>query len=132
MRQFDSGTTLEVRSLLGRRMTYRDHTTGANGIRPMKPLGRTNGINFPIQGSGRDLLAAALGDLWPALDPFPGVHIVGLIHDEILLEVPKHLVHEVKTVALTSMTSQKLQKEYLGDIPLEADCNVAETWGEAH
>ena len=132
MRQFDSGTTLEVRSLLGRRMTYRDHTAGADGIRPMRPLGRTNGINFPIQGSGRDLLAAALGDLWPALDPFPGVHIVGLIHDEILLEVPRNLVDQVREIALASMTSQKLQKQYLGDIPLEADCNVAETWGEAH
>ena len=132
MRQFDSGTTLEVRSLLGRRMTYRDHTAGADGIRPMRPLGRTNGINFPIQGSGRDLLAAALGDLWPALDPFPGVHIVGLIHDEILLEVPRDLVDQVREIALASMTSQKLQKQYLGDIPLEADCNVAETWGEAH
>ena len=132
MRQFDSGTTIEVRSLLGRRMTYRDHTAGADGIRPMRPLGRTNGINFPIQGSGRDLLAAALGDLWPALDPFPGVHIVGLIHDEILLEVPRNLVDQVREIALASMTSQKLQKQYLGDIPLEADCNVAETWGEAH
>lgn len=132
MRQFDSGTTLEVRSLLGRRMTYRDHTAGADGIRPMRPLGRTNGINFSIQGSGRDLLAAALSDLWPALDPFPGVHIVGLIHDEILLEVPRDLVDQVREIALASMTSQKLQKQYLGDIPLEADCNVAETWGQAH
>ena len=132
MRQFVSGTTLEVRRLLGRRMTYSDHNAGPDGIRPMRPLSRTNGINFPIQGSGRDLLAAALGDLWPALDPFPEVHIFGLIHDEILLEVPRDLVDQVKEIALASMTSQKLQKQYLGDIPLEADCNVAETWGEAH
>ena len=43
-----------------------------------------------------------------------------------------NLVDQVKEIALASMTSQKLQKQYLGDIPLEADCNVAETWGEAH
>ena len=132
MRKFDGNNVREVRSLLGRRMTYRDHTVGADGIRPMRPLGRTNGINFPVQGSGRDLLASALGDLWPALDQFPGVHIVGLIHDEILLEVPRDLVDQVKVIALAAMTSKKLQKQYLGDIPLEADCNVAETWGEAH
>jgi len=48
-----------------------------DGIRPMKPLGRTNGINFPVQGSGRDLLASALGDLWPVLDPFPDVQSSG-------------------------------------------------------
>ena len=98
----------------------------------MQPLGRTNGINFPVQGSGRDLLASALGDLWPALDGFAGVHIVGLIHDEILLEVPRDLVEEVKAVALASMTSEKLQSLYLGDIPLEAECNIAESWGDAH
>ena len=84
------------------------------------------------EAGGVEGLAAALGDLWPALDPFPGVHIVGLVHDEILLEVPRVLVNQVREIAMASMTSQKLQKQYLGDIPLEADCNVAETWGEAH
>lgn len=132
MRKFDGANVREVRSLAGRRMTFRDHKTGPDGIRPMRPLGRTNGINFPVQGSGRDLLAAALSDLWPALDRFPGVHIVGLIHDELLIEVPRDLVDEVKAIALAAMTSQKLQDQYLGDIPLEADCNVAETWGDAH
>ena len=132
MDRFSTRTVTEVRSIAGRRMTFRSHQVGSDGIRPMQPLGRTNGINFPVQGSGRDLLAAALGDLWPALDRFAGVHIVGLIHDEILLEVPRDLVDEVKAVALASMTSEKLQKQYLGDIPLEADCNIAESWGEAH
>jgi len=132
MRKFDGDNVKEVRSLAGRRMTFRDHKAGPDGIRPMRPLGRTNGINFPVQGSGRDLLAAALGDLWPALDRFPGVHIVGLIHDELLIEVPRDLVDEVKATALASMTSQKLQEQYLGDIPLDADCNIAESWGDAH
>ena len=95
MQKFDGGKIKEVRSLAGRRMTFRDHLVNAEGIRPMKPLGRTNGINFPIQGSGRDLLAAALGDLWPALDSFPGVHIVGLIHDEILIDFFSRIVSVV-------------------------------------
>ena len=132
MEKFSSGSVREVRSIAGRRMTSRSNQTGTDGIRPMQTLGRTNGINFPVQGSGRDLLAAALADLWPALDRFQGVHIVGLIHDEILLEVPRHLIEEVKAVALHCMTSETLQERYLGDIPLEADCNVAESWGEAH
>ena len=132
MEKFSSGSVREVRSIAGRRMTSRSNQTGTDGIRPMQTLGRTNGINFPVQGSGRDLLAAALADLWPALDRFQGVHIVGLIHDEILLEVPRHLIEEVKAVALHCMTSGTLQERYLGDIPLEADCNVAESWGEAH
>jgi DNA polymerase I-like protein with 3'-5' exonuclease and polymerase domains len=132
MEKFSSKNVTEVRSIAGRRMTFRSQQVGADGIRPMQALGRTNGINFPVQGSGRDLLAAALGDLWPALDRFQGVHVVGLIHDEILLEVPRDLVADVKAIALASMTSQKLQNQYLGDIPLEADCKIAESWGEAH
>jgi len=55
-----------------------------------------------------------------------------LIHDEILLEVPRDLVEQVKAVALKAMTSPKLRERYLGDIPLAADCNVAESWGDAH
>ena len=43
MRQFDSGTTLEVRSLLGRRMTYRDHTAGADGQPEPTPVPRLRG-----------------------------------------------------------------------------------------
>ena len=49
-----------------------------------------------ISRSGCDLLADALGDLWPALELFTGVRIVGLIHDEILREVPRSMVDEVK------------------------------------
>ena len=132
MQRFSSSNVTEVRSIAGRRMTQRSSQVGADGLRAMQPLGRTSGINFPVQGSGRDLLAAALADLWPALDQFAGVHIVGLIHDEILLEVPRDRVEEVRAVALASMTSAQLQTRYLGDIPLEAECNIAESWGEAH
>ena len=113
-------------------MTYRGNNPGPDGVLPKFPLGRTNGINFPIQGSGRDLLADALADLWPALDAFPGAHIVGLIHDEILIEAPKDQVEEIKAVALEAMTSERLREKYMGDIPLEADASVADNWGDAH
>ena len=113
-------------------MTYRGTSINNESICPKLQLGRTNGINFPIQGTGRDLLADCLGDLWPALDAFPGVHFVGLIHDEILLEVPRAIAEEVKRVALATMTSQRLQDTYLGDIPLMADASMGETWGEVH
>jgi len=132
MRRFDSGDVTEARSLSGRRMAYRGVQPGDDGVLPMFPLSRTNGVNFPIQGSGRDLLADALADLWPALDRFDGVHIVGLIHDEILIEVPRDQAEEIKEVALEAMTSDRLREKYLGDIPLTADAAIAENWGDAH
>jgi P4 family phage/plasmid primase-like protien len=133
MAKYDKGARItEAHSLSGRRMTYRGPSIDNASICPKLELGRTNGINFPIQGSGRDLLADCLGDLWPALDTFPGAHVVGLIHDEILLEVPKAIAEEVKALALATMTSQRLQDAYLGDIPLEADAAIGESWGEVH
>ena len=122
----------EARSLSGRRMNYRGVSIDNESNCPRLELGRTNGINFPIQGTGRDLLADALGDLWPALEQFPGTCVVGLIHDEILLEVNRRDVEAVKATTLGVMTSKRLQKAYLGDIPLEADAKVGETLGEAH
>lgn len=133
MAEFDSGARkYEERSLSGRRMCVRSMKAGKDGIRARWELSRTNGVNFPIQGSGKDLLADAVGDLWVALDQFPGVRVVGLIHDEILLEVPRDSVEEVKAVALGCMTSERLQEAYLGDIELKADAKVGESWGEAH
>lgn len=133
MAKYDNGAHItETRSLSGRRITIRGVSLDNESIRPRLKLGRTNGINFPIQGSGRDLLADCLGDLWPALDRFEGVHIVGLIHDEILIEAPREHAKEVKEIALAAMTSQRLQDAYLGDIPLEADASIGETWGEVH
>ena len=113
-------------------MTYRGNNPGPDGVLPKFPLGRINGINVPIQGSGRDLLADVLADLWPALGAFPGAHIVGLIYDEILIEVPKDHVEETKSVALEAMTRERLGKKSMGDILLEADASVADNWGDAH
>ncbi|QEY31981.1 hypothetical protein EVJ50_06760 [Synechococcus sp. RSCCF101] len=124
---------LEVRSVSRRRLrtqTFKpDPQTGLLGT---LPLSRPNGINLPIQASGKDLLADAVGELWHRLDAFPEVRVVGLIHDEILLSVPEAQAEEVKALALEVMTSARLQETYLGDIPLEADANVATSWGEAH
>jgi hypothetical protein len=38
----------------------------------------------------------------------------------------------LRAVAMTSMTSAQLPTSYLEDIPLEAECRIAESWGEAH
>ena len=57
---------------------------------------------------------------------------MGLIHDEILIEVPRDRVEEVKAVALEAMTSERLRAKYLGEIPLMAHAAIAENWGDAH
>ena len=89
MKRFKGTNLTECRSVSGRRVRKVSKTAGPDGLVVVYPLSPQKGVNYPIQASGRDLLADALGDLWPALDRFPGAHVVGLIHDEVLLEVPR-------------------------------------------
>jgi DNA polymerase I-like protein with 3'-5' exonuclease and polymerase domains len=132
MKLFEPKDIYETRTASGRRVRYPNRGAAAGSPDRFYPLSRTNGINYPIQGSGKDLLADAVGDLWVALDTYPGVRVVGLIHDEVLIECPRSMVEEVKEVALSVMTSARLQEAYLGDIPLEAEAKVGDSWGEAH
>ena len=122
----------ERRSIAGRRICSRGGKPGPDGRQPMHPIGRTSGANWPVQSSGRDLLADALGDLWLALDAYPGARIVGLIHDEVLVEAPRELAEQVRDVVVACMSSARLQDKYLGDVPLKASAKIGDNWGEVH
>jgi DNA polymerase I-like protein with 3'-5' exonuclease and polymerase domains len=126
------GNIEECRSLAGRRVCYRGKAPQRDGTLPTFTISRTNGANWPIQSSGADMLSDALGDLWRELDRFPGARVVGLIHDEILIEAPLTYAVEVEAVALAVMTSKRLEERFYGDIPLEAAAKVADNWGDAH
>jgi len=78
------------------------------------------------------MLVIAVGELWPALDRSPGVHIIGIIHDEIVLETPRHLTAEVKQVVMEVMTSDRLREVFYGDIPLRASVKRGDSWGSTH
>ena len=132
MARYRGRDVMECRSVSGRRIRNTGKTAGADGLVRAFPLSPQKGVNFPVQSSGRDLLADALGDLWPALDQFPGAHVVGLIHDEVLLEVPRAQVEEIQKVVVEAMTSERLREAYLGDVPLDVDAAVADNWGDAH
>lgn len=59
-------------------------------------------LNTPIQGTGADLLLRAIGQLYQRLQHFEA-HLVMVVHDEIILEVPTiHAVH-VKEVLEKAM-----------------------------
>ncbi|WP_322765062.1 DNA polymerase [Cyanobium usitatum] len=122
----------ERRSIAGRRICSRGNKPGPDGRLPVHRIGRTSGANWPVQSSGRDLLADALGDLWLALDAYPGARIVGLIHDEVLVEAPRELAEQVRDVVVACMSSARLQDKYLGDVPLKASAKIGDSWGEVH
>lgn len=103
-------------------------------IQPQKgPLIHTNGVNWPVQAAGRDLLAEAAILIWDNLlaDDFE-IKPCHLVHDEILLEVPDEKVSESKQIVKECMSDKGLQAKYLGDIPLECEVHVGKTWDEVH
>ena len=128
-----------LRSPLGRLMatpdpSQRKHKNAWGHTQPIKgPLIQTNGVNWPVQSAGRDLLAEACDLVWNRLlVPHRDILALILVHDEILIEVPQAKVEMAKQVMIECMTDARLQEFYLGDIPLEAEVLTGHTWGEAH
>ena len=103
-------------------------------IQPLRgPLIQTNGVNWPVQSAGRDLLAESCILIWNRLlVPHRDIRPLILVHDEILLEVPNDKLDMAATVVRQCMTDPELQARYLGDIPLECEVLTGQTWGEAH
>lgn len=126
------GSIYECRSLAGRRVCHWGKAPKPDGTVPQFRIGRTNGVNWPIQSSGADMMSETLAEIWPALDRFPGTRIIGLVHDALLLEVPRSMAEEVKAIVVGAMTSDRLRDRYYGDIPLVADANFGENWEVAH
>jgi DNA polymerase I-like protein with 3'-5' exonuclease and polymerase domains len=128
-----------LRSPLGRLMCTPDpsqrKTKNKWGhIQPIKgPLIQTNGVNWPVQAAGRDLLAESCSLIWQKLlVPHRDIRPLILVHDEILLEVPDTKVSMAAEIVRDCMTDSSLQARYLGDIPLECEVLTGQTWGEAH
>lgn len=128
-----------LRSPLGRLMGTPDPSGRSTKnkwghIHPQKgPLIHTNGVNWPVQAAGRDLLAEASILIWDNL--LAGNYDIKpchLVHDEILLEVPDEKVAWAKEIVKQCMSDKALQAKYLADIPLECEVHVGKTWDEVH
>ena len=79
--------------------------------------------NHPIQGTNADILKRAL-----ALLVLPeGVHLVLVVHDEIVLECPLHLVEQATHILKQAM--QQACQEYLHTVTIpEPDVLVDAFW----
>ncbi|GBG96782.1 DNA polymerase I [Lactococcus termiticola] len=84
-------------------------------------------INSPIQGSAADILKIAMINLDKALSNSDlKAKMLLQVHDEIILDVPKEELDEVKSLVKSTMEeAMKL------DLPLKVDENTGLTWYEA-
>lgn len=82
-------------------------------------------LNHPVQGTSADMLKVAIACLFKLL-PKTGAKLIGVVHDEILLECPQ------ATLKRTSRILKKVMVEagdlYLQQVPVEVEVKVASSW----
>ncbi|MCL1472012.1 bifunctional 3'-5' exonuclease/DNA polymerase [Argonema antarcticum] len=82
-------------------------------------------LNHPVQGTSADMLKVAIARLFKVL-PKTGAKLIGVVHDEILLECPQ------TTLKRTSHILKKVMVEagelYLQQVPVEVEVTISSSW----
>ena len=81
-------------------------------------------INAPLQGTSADLIKMAMVKLHKELKNYKS-KIILQVHDELVLEVPKGELDEVKNLTIKAMELNQPLK-----VPLRVDTKFAKTWRE--
>ncbi|WP_456392534.1 bifunctional 3'-5' exonuclease/DNA polymerase [Persephonella sp.] len=104
--------TIEVYTLLGRRMVVSRFTEA---------------VNFPIQGTGSDLLKMAVV-FFGKLSGDINASIVNLVHDEIIVEVSGEEAQKAVEILKESMA--RSGKLLLKKVPVEFEAGIVDTWAD--
>lgn len=105
----------EVRSVAGRRYVF-DSEARLSAL-----------LNAPVQGSAADIMKRAMVRLHHALVPFHG-RIIGVVHDELLVEVPQVAADEAASAVRTHM--EAAGSEFFPSVPFVVDVDIRPAWGE--
>ena len=112
-------------TLTGRRRTLRDISSRNATARQ---AAERDAINTPVQGTAADMIKIAMVRVDRALKKAGlKAKMVLQIHDELLFDVPRGEVEQVKAIAKREMESAM----DVG-VPLEVSVGVGENWLEAH
>lgn len=83
--------------------------------------------NTPVQGTGADILKAALTRLHRRFSG-TGIKIVNCVHDEVVVECPSELA--VQTAAIVKKEMIAAGREFLKQVPLDVEVAIADSWAE--
>ena len=112
-------------TLTGRRRSLRD-INSRNATARM--AAERDAINTPVQGTAADLIKIAMVRVSKALkNAGLKARMVLQIHDELLFDVPRDEVEQVKEIAVREMSGAM----DVG-VPLEVSVGVGSNWLEAH
>jgi len=114
-----------VSTLLGRKRQI----GGINEVnRQVKTMAENMAVNTPIQGTAADLIKKAMIDIFREIVN-KGLRsaLIMQVHDELVLDVPKHELDEMKSIVREKM-------EYALDlrVPVIVDMGHGRDWLEAH
>ncbi len=114
-----------VETLLHRRRYIRD-INAANGM--LRKAAERNAINAPIQGTAADLIKIAMIQVDREMNRRKLKSKMLLqIHDELVFEVPKEEIEEMKELVVNIMNNA-IQM----DVPLATEVNYGSSWFDAH
>ena len=114
-----------VQTVLGRRRYLRD-INSQNAV--IRGAAERNAVNAPIQGSAADIIKLAMINIHRKLRQGNyKTKMLLQVHDELVFDVFKPELEEIKTLIKAEMESA-----YILDVPLEVDMGVGVDWLEAH
>ena len=114
-----------VETIFGRKRYLETEINSPNAM--IREFAKRAAINHPMQGSASDLIKMAMIDFAKALnDNNLKSRLVMQVHDELVVEVAKDELEQVKQLVLSSMElNQPLSVKLLVDV------NVGESWKES-
>ena len=116
-----------VQTLMGRKRWLKD--IGSSNF-TVRGFAERNAINSPIQGTAADMIKVAMIKIHAAfIDKKLESKMLLQVHDELVFEVLKTELDEVKSIVLTCMqTALPLPN----DVPVTAEVGFGKNWLEAH
>ncbi len=114
-----------VETVFGRRL-YLPEINARNANR--RQYAERTAINAPMQGTAADIIKKAMISVHQWLqDERPGARMIMQVHDELVFEVEKDKVDDVKGRVIELMNSAATLS-----VPLSVDAGVGMNWDEAH
>jgi DNA polymerase I len=96
--------------------------------RQLREFGERTSINSPIQGSAADLIKIAMIEVHNAIhDKDLKSKMILQVHDELVFEVPKNEVEEMK-----NLVKDKMESAIELSVPIKVDMGTGDNWLEAH
>lgn len=114
-----------VETIFGRRRYLKNEINNSNAM--VREFAKRAAINHPMQGSASDLIKLAMIDFSKALKVNKlKSKLIMQVHDELVVEVVKEELEDVKRLVLSAMELDQPLK-----VPLLVDINIGESWKES-